>query len=207
MEAGEANINKEPLVEREKIILPQLHIKLGQMKQFVQALNKDSACSKYLYDFFPSLSTEKLKAGIFNGPQIRQLIASSNFTEHKNDSELAAWSSYVMVIKNLWQLRARLTLLDVVQFISHTKSGCFSTCFIDSAIFYLFPILSHVFRNLFIISSSVLEQAGFSEIEGVISSNPTWQCLHSVFFVRNINSRACLKYTILFSGSYIGVLT
>ena len=27
------------------------------------------------------------------------------------------------------------------------------------------------------------------------------------FFARNINSRACLKYTILSSGSYIGVLT
>ena len=82
----------------------------------------------------------------------------------------------------LWRLRARWTLLDVVQSISHTKSGCFSTCFIDSAIFYLFPILSHVFRYLFIISSLVLEQAGFSEIEGVISSNPTRQCLYSVLF-------------------------
>ena len=100
MEVGEANIIKEPLVQREKIILPPLHIKLGLMKQCVKALNKDCACLKYLCDFFPGLSTEKLKAGIFNGPQIRQLIPSSNFTEHMNDSELAAWSSYVMVIKH-----------------------------------------------------------------------------------------------------------
>ena len=100
-------------------------------------------------------------------------------------------------VKGLWRLRARWTLLDVVQSISHTKSGCFSTCFIDSAFFYLFPIFSHVFRYLFIISSSVLEQAGFFEIEVLISSNPTWQCLYSVFFASNLNSRACLKYTIL----------
>ena len=46
----------------------------------------------------------------------------------------------------LWRLRARWTLLDFVRSISHTKSGCFSTCFIDSVIFYLFAILSHVFR-------------------------------------------------------------
>ena len=91
----------------------------------------------------------------------------------------------------MWQLRARWTLLYVVHFISHTKSGCFSTCFIDSVIFYLFPILSHVFRYLFIISSSVLEQAGFFEIEGVISSNPTWQCLYFFFFCIDINLRAC----------------
>ena len=40
----------------------------------------------------------------------------------------------------LWRLLARWTLLDVVQSISHTKSSCFSTCSIDIAIFYLFPI-------------------------------------------------------------------
>ena len=48
-----------------------------------------------------------------------------------------------------------------------------------------FLSFSHLFPRfiiLFIISSSVLEQAGFSEIEGVISSNPTWQCLNFVFF-------------------------
>ena len=49
--------------------------------------------------------------------------------------------------KVVWRLRARWKLLDVMQSISHTKSGCFSTCFIDSVIFYLSPILSHVFRN------------------------------------------------------------
>ena len=75
IEVGEANIIRKPLVERKKIIFPPLHIKLGQMKQFVKALNKDFASFKYLCDFFPGLSTEKLKARIFNGPQIRQLIA------------------------------------------------------------------------------------------------------------------------------------
>ena len=59
-----------------------------------------------------------------------------------------------------------------------------------------FLSFSHLFPRfiiLFIISSSVLEQAGFSEIEGVISSNPTWQCLHFVFFCIHLNSRACSK--------------
>ena len=51
----------------------------------------------------------------------------------------------------VWRLLARWTLLDVVQSISHTKSGCFSTCSIDIAIFYLFPIFSHVL--LFCLSS------------------------------------------------------
>ena len=41
MIVGEKNIINEPLVVKEKIILPPLHIKLGLMKQFVKALNKD----------------------------------------------------------------------------------------------------------------------------------------------------------------------
>ena len=109
----------------------------------------------------------------------------------------------MLLLFELWQLRARCTLLDVVQSISHTKSDCFSTCFIDSVIFYLFPMLSHVFRYFFIISSSVLEQAGFSKIESVISSNPTWQCLYFVCFLHSYeNSRACQKYLSFFWVSH-----
>ena len=38
---GEKNIQAQPLVERSKIIFPPLHIKLGVMRQFVKALNKE----------------------------------------------------------------------------------------------------------------------------------------------------------------------
>jgi len=41
MVVGEKNVIAEPLVDRSKIILPPLHIKLGLMKQFVKALDKD----------------------------------------------------------------------------------------------------------------------------------------------------------------------
>ena len=55
------------------------HIKLGLMKQFVKALNKDSTCFSYLCSVYPVLSSEKLKAGIFDGPQIRKLIKDEDF--------------------------------------------------------------------------------------------------------------------------------
>jgi len=71
---GEKNVQAHPLVERSKIILPPLHIKLGIMKQFVKALNKDGDCFKYICTKFPGSMKEKLKAGIFDGPQIRTLI-------------------------------------------------------------------------------------------------------------------------------------
>ena len=61
------NIIKESLINREKIILPPLHIKLGLMKQFVKALNKDDSCFHNLNRSFPKQTGEKIKAGILDG--------------------------------------------------------------------------------------------------------------------------------------------
>ena len=44
------------------------------MKQFVKALDKQGSCFEYIGHVFPGISTEKLKAGIFDGPQIRKLV-------------------------------------------------------------------------------------------------------------------------------------
>jgi hypothetical protein len=40
------------------------------MKQFVKALPKEGECFKYLCKKFPGLSDEKLKEGIFVGPDL-----------------------------------------------------------------------------------------------------------------------------------------
>ena len=96
---GEKNVINEPLVNRDPIILPPLHIKLSLMKQFVKALDRDGACFSYICSQFPSLSNEKLKAGIFDGPQIRKLIKDENFLSHMTEVEAAAWSSFTAVVK------------------------------------------------------------------------------------------------------------
>ena len=49
------------------------------MKQFVKALDKQGACFKYIAEKFPKLSAEKVKEGIFVGPQIRKLINDDVF--------------------------------------------------------------------------------------------------------------------------------
>ena len=43
---------------------------------------------------------EKLKAGIFDGPQIRQLIRDPEFENSMNEVELEAWQAFVQVVKN-----------------------------------------------------------------------------------------------------------
>ena len=49
------------------------------IKQFIKALDKDSYCFSYLCHNFPGLSIEKLKGGIFDGPQVRQLFRDFEF--------------------------------------------------------------------------------------------------------------------------------
>ena len=48
---------------------------------------------------FADLSMEKLKAGIFDGLQIRKLIQDQTFISHMTALERAAWRSYVSVVR------------------------------------------------------------------------------------------------------------
>ena len=107
MDVGKNNIINEPLVDREKIIFPPLHIKLGLMKQFVKALDKNGSCFLYLVENMPQLCIEKIKVGIFDGPQIRQLINDTAFLQSMNEFELKAWTSFVAVIEFSWQSQIR----------------------------------------------------------------------------------------------------
>ena len=97
---GEKNIKNEPLVHPQKVLLPPLHIKLGLMKQFVKALEKDGECFKYLCTKFPALSHEKLTAGIFDGPQIRLLMKDREFLNTMKTIEKDAWSAFSDVIRD-----------------------------------------------------------------------------------------------------------
>lgn len=100
LEAGMPNIVNDPIVSREKIVFPPLHIKLGLMKQFVKALRTDSECFQHIAFSFPALSFEKIKAGVFDGPQIRALVRDEKFVRKMNEQEKSAWVSFVAVMQN-----------------------------------------------------------------------------------------------------------
>ena len=69
------------------------------MKQFVKAHDKDGDCFDYITKTFPGLSMEKLKADIFDGPQICKLMQDQTFTACMTVAERAGWCSYVSVIQ------------------------------------------------------------------------------------------------------------
>ena len=51
------------------------------MKNFVKALDKDGQSFRFLQTKFPYVSDAKLHAGVFDGPQIRELMKDSSFDE------------------------------------------------------------------------------------------------------------------------------
>ena len=99
LQVGSHNVVNTPLVDPGRIIFPPPHIKLGLMKQFAKALNKDGSCFMYICRSFPRLSDEKLKAGVFDGPQIRTLIRDTEFVKSMNAIESAAWNSFFEVVQ------------------------------------------------------------------------------------------------------------
>ena len=94
------NIVNNPLVDRHKILFPLLHIKLGLIKQFMKALEKDGGCFSYLCHVFPGLSIKKLERWHVYGSQVHQLIIDPEFEKSMTKLESEAWKVFVLVVKN-----------------------------------------------------------------------------------------------------------
>lgn len=123
---GSKNMVRENLVPREKVLLPPLHIKLGMMKQFTKALNKEGEGFKYLQQIFPTLSEAKLKEGIFVGPDIRKLMKDTKFDEKLSEIELEAWKSFKEVVRNFLGNHKSPNYEDIVKKMIENfgKMGC-----------------------------------------------------------------------------------
>ena len=66
------------MVDPQKVYLPPLHIKLGLMKNSVKAVDHEGNGFQYLRQKFGAEKTDaKLKAGIFIGPQILEMMCDS----------------------------------------------------------------------------------------------------------------------------------
>jgi len=87
-------------------------VKLGLMKNFVKALDVKGPAFKYLCGKFPRLTFEKVKAGVFIGPQIRQLFKDQQFQAVLSDKEKAAWQSFEKVSNGFLGEISKLQILE-----------------------------------------------------------------------------------------------
>ena len=123
---GQHNTANISLVVQEKILLPPLHIKLGQFKQFVKAFNKESPVFQFLQKVLPNLTTAKTKDGVFVGPQIRKLILNTEFDKTLNGNELDAWVSFGKVCTDFLGCHYSENFRDVIAEMLNTYKtfGC-----------------------------------------------------------------------------------
>ena len=70
------------------------------MKNFVKALDTKDREFAFLHQKFQQKSMEKIKAGIFDGPQIRELIKDTSFDDALNPAELFSWFFLKSAIAN-----------------------------------------------------------------------------------------------------------
>ena len=98
---GRFNVKHAPLINPQKVYLPPLHIKLGLMKNFVKAMDQQGEGFQFLLKKFSSKKSDaKIKAGVFVGPDIRNLMKDETFEQHLNSLELCAWKAFKQVVNN-----------------------------------------------------------------------------------------------------------
>jgi hypothetical protein len=100
LEPGSHNVLSNPLVNPRNILLPPLHIKLGLMKNFIKALDKKGRTFAFVKEKFPRISEAKLEAGIFDGPQIRELLKDAKFDDCLENHEINAWRAFKSIVQN-----------------------------------------------------------------------------------------------------------
>jgi hypothetical protein len=108
------------------ILLPPLHIKLGFFKNFVKAMDKDSAGFHYLKETFPHASDAKIKEGIFVGPQITALTRDKKFEDMLSQVEKSAWRSFKNAVQNFLRNFKASNYRDIVGELlnSYKDMGC-----------------------------------------------------------------------------------
>ena len=70
------------------------------MKQYTKALDDSSKAFAFLRNKFPRLGEAKVKAGVFVGPQIRKLLADSEFPNLLTNVERKALLSFNQFVEN-----------------------------------------------------------------------------------------------------------
>jgi len=96
------------------------------MKQFVKALDNDGDCFKYIFQKFPRLSYEKVKEGVFVGPQIRKLMQDENFETSMKSVAKDACASLKNVVENFLGNHKHPDYVEIVENLLENfhKLGC-----------------------------------------------------------------------------------
>lgn len=126
LEPGHKNVKYHSLVESSRILLPPLHIKLGLMKNFVKAMDRNGTAFLYLRQKFLLLSDAKIREGVFTGPDIRSVLRDEVFERIITGDEQRAWHAFREVVTGFLGNRRADNYKDLVEELlsSYQKLGC-----------------------------------------------------------------------------------
>ena len=63
-------------------------------------MNREGSGFDFIQERFPRISMKKLKAGIFDNTQVRELMKDPMFDEALNEAEQSTWRSLKSVVTN-----------------------------------------------------------------------------------------------------------
>ena len=82
---GRFNVKHAPLINPQKVYLPPLQIKLGTYEEFCESDGSAGGRIPVVRKVFSSKKSDtKIKAGVFVGPDIRNLMKDETFEQHLN---------------------------------------------------------------------------------------------------------------------------
>ncbi|UYV65537.1 hypothetical protein LAZ67_3004625 [Cordylochernes scorpioides] len=95
-------------------------------QRLLQAMDRNASGFAYLKQKCSSISDEKIKEGIFVGPQIRELLQDGDFQNSLNEIKVAAWNSFKNVCKNFLGSVKVENYRDIVNdlLLSYKALGC-----------------------------------------------------------------------------------
>ena len=97
---GIQNLKHDPLVNSENIMIPPYHTKVGVVKLFVKAMNKDRYSFQHISSLFPLLLESKKIAGFFTWPPVRLMLQRKELEDKMTTREAGAWKLFREVVQN-----------------------------------------------------------------------------------------------------------
>src|SRR5271170_4245554 len=79
----------------------------------------------FMQHTFSNISDAKLTAGVFTGPQIREIVKDNNFDAALNNKERSAWMSFKSVVSNFLGNRKSDCFVEIANDLHHySAKGC-----------------------------------------------------------------------------------
>ncbi|KAJ4450201.1 hypothetical protein ANN_01608 [Periplaneta americana] len=120
---------KQPCFDRERVYLYHISSEVpGKLliKNFVKGINHETEAFKHIQEKFSAISDSKIKEGVFNGPQIREIMKDNHFESLLEGKEKAAWIVFKEVVLNFPSNHRSENYEELVQnlLLAYETMGC-----------------------------------------------------------------------------------